>query len=64
MEFIKKINKAWVAAAVPFVSLSLLTFFDIDITSMEGTIIALINGVLVYAIPNIPGPSAPANPTV
>ena len=54
LEKLASVNKAWIAAAVPFVSLTLMTFFNIDITAMEGAILALINGVLVFAVPNKP----------
>jgi hypothetical protein len=48
-----KIDKAWVAAAVSFLSLTAMQFFGIAITdSVQSGIVAVITAAMVYLVPN------------
>jgi hypothetical protein len=48
-----RIDKTWVAAAVSFLSLSALQFFNIQIdATVQNGIIAVVTAALVWLVPN------------
>jgi hypothetical protein len=48
-----KIDKAWVAAAVSFLSLTAMQFFGIEIdASVQNGIVAVVTAALVWLVPN------------
>lgn len=50
---ISKIDKAWVAAAVSFLSLTVMQFFGIEIdATVQNGIVAVITAAFTWLVPN------------